>query len=288
MVVGLTLLALSPEISYEAGDRDFSLLAPDFSNIPQSVTYDATKLADELFGDTQEKYNDFVNQVLGAYLEAKDKDFVVVFNAGGWGWSTLESSPGWQSILNGIESELNSSGYSALLLNHQRTVDNLGGRLGEVTEMITGYSSKAEDLAYRVDFLTTHVSDLKVIIAGESNGTVICDQAMIILADNQQVYSIQTGRPFWHENSMLERTLVLTDNGITPDSFSNGYFLTMVRANLASLFGVPEPEDKYGSILHYVRAPGHDYWWQYPGVYPQIADFLNKNFGIKGQMLSGG
>jgi len=190
-------------------------------------------------------------------------------------------SPGWWSIFTGLESELNSSGYTSLLLTYQRTVDDLGGRLNELVAMLTGYSSKAEHLACRVEFLTTHITDLRVIIAGDSNGTVICDRAMNILADNPQVYSIQTGPPFWHDNIMLDRTLVMTYNGITPDSFSQGDFRTIIIGNLRSFFGLSQPREDFGTILHHVGAPGHDYWWQYPKVYTQITSFLDKNFGIK-------
>lgn len=146
---------------------------------------------------------------------------------------------------------------------------------------MTGYSAKAKDLAYRVEFLTTHLPELRVIIAGESNGSVICDQAMNILADNPRVYSIQTGPPFWHNNTTLDRTLVVTYNGRIPDSFSHGEFLTLVRANLRALLGLPEPTSEAGLIAHFIRAPGHDYWWQYPAVYHQITDFLEQNFDIE-------
>ncbi len=277
----LALSASPVAVTSETGSGGFPLSASDLSAVPQSVTEDATKLATELFGDAQEKYDDFVNQLLGAYAEAEDKDFVIVFNPGGWGWSLVEASPGWWSIFTGLESELNNSGYTSLLLNYRRTVDTLQGRLDEIVEMINSYSSKSKELAYRVEFLTSHIPNLRVIITGESNGTVISDQAMNILADNPQVYSIQTGPPFWYDNVMLDRTLVMTDNGRTPDSFSRGEFSTMIRASLRALFGLPQPENQSGTIFYYVRAPGHDYWWQYPGVYSQIADFLDKNFGIK-------
>jgi len=280
-IVVLAVSASQVAITSEIGSRGLPLSASNLSTVPPSVTEDADRLAIELFGDGQEKNDDFVNQLLGAYLEAKDKDFVIVFNPGGWGWNLIETTPGWWSIFTGIESELNSSGYTSLLLNYQRTVDTLQGRLDELAEMITGYSSKAEELAYRVEFLTNHIPELRVIIAGESLGTVISDRAMNILADNPQVYSIQTGPPFWHDNIMLDRTLVMSDNGIIPDSFSQGDFPTIIIGNLKSLFGLSQTEDKFGTVLHYVGAPGHDYWWQYPQVYSQIANFLDKNFGIK-------
>jgi len=280
-VVVLALSASQIAVTSEIGSEGLPLSANDLSAVPQSVAEDANRLAAELLGDGQEKYDDFVNQLLGAYLKAKEKDFVIVFNLGGWGWNLVETSPGWCSISTGIESELNSSGYTSLLLNYQRTVNTLQGRVDELVEMITGYSSKAEELAYRVGFLTTHIPDLRVIIAGESLGTVISDRAMNILADNPQVYSIQTGPPFWHDNIMLDRTLVMTDNGINPDSFSQGDFRTIIIGNLQSFFGLSQPEDKFGTILHNVGAPGHDYWWQYPQVYSRVANFLDKNFGIK-------
>ncbi len=253
----------------------------NFSAVPQSVVEDATRLATELFEDSREKSEDFVKQLLATYLEAKDKDFIIFFNSGGWGWTSPEASPEWQRIFTGIQSELNGSGYTSLLLGHQRTTASLRGHIDEIVEMITLYPSKAKDLARRVEFLTNHVPGLKVIIAGESNGTVISDRAMNILEGNPQVYSIQTGPPFWHKSIMLDRTLVLTSNGIVPDSFGQGDLLTMFSSNLETLFGFSQREDDSGKILRYIGAPGHSYRWQYPEVYSQITSFLDKNFGIK-------
>jgi hypothetical protein len=150
-----------------------------------------------------------------------------------------------------------------------------------MVEMFTGYSSKANQLAHEIQFLTRHIPDLKVLITGESNGTIISDQAMRILVHSPQVYSIQTGTPFWHDSVALERTLVLNSNGITPDSFSRGDFMTIVRANVKTLMGATLPKEQSGAIGNFIKAPGHDYWWQYPGVYPRIIEFLNKNFGTK-------
>lgn len=281
LVVVLVLTASQVGVTSKIGSGGLPLSASDLSMVPQSVTEDATKLATELFGDVPEEYDDFVNQLLGTYLEAKDKDFVIVFNSGGWGWNLVEASPGWWTIFTGIETELNSSGHTSLLLNYQRTVDSWQGRLDEIVEILNGYSSKSENLACRIEFLTTHIPDLRVILAGESTGAIISDQTMNILADNPDVYSIQTGPPFWHENIMLDRTLVMTDNGLSPDAYSQGDLPTMIRANLRALFGLDKPNAKSGTILRYILAPGHEYWWEYPGVYPEITNFLFTNFSTK-------
>ena len=285
LLLGAGLLTLSYShvgITVGVGNGGVPLSVPDLSAVPQSVADDATKLATELFGDYQEKHDDFVSQLLAAYVEAKDKDFVVFFNPGGWGWNFVENSPGWYSISNGIKSELENLGYTSLMLDYRRTGETLRGVIDEFVEVITNYPSKSENLACRMEFLTTHIPDLKVIVTGESNGTVISDSAMNILRDNPQVYSIQTGPPFWHQNVMRDRTLVLNYNGITPDSFSQGDIPAILWASLKALVGLsPAEEEDPGRILYFFRAPGHDYCWQYPGVYSQISNFLEHNFGFK-------
>lgn len=285
LLLGAGLLALSYShvgVTVGVGTGGLPLSVPDLSVVPKSVADDATKLATELFGDYQEKHDDFVSQLLAAYVEAKDKDFVVFFNPGGWGWNFVENSPGWYSISNGIKSELENLGYTSLMLDYRRTGETLRGVIDEFVEVINNYPSKAENLACRMEFLTTHIPDLKVIVTGESNGTVISDSAMNILRDNPQVYSIQTGPPFWHQNVMRDRTLVLNYNGITPDSFSQGDIPAILWASLKALVGLSSPEEEDpGRILYFFRAPGHDYCWQYPGVYSQISNFLEHNFGFK-------
>jgi len=281
VIVVLAVPSSEVGVTCAVGTEGLPLALADISVVPQAVIDDATRLATELFGDYPEEHDDFVNQLLALYSEAEDNDFVVVFNPGGWGWNPVETSPGWWSIFNGIESELESSGYTSLMLNHLRAVDSFLGRLDEFEEMITGYQTKAKDLACRAEFLTTHIPDLKVILAGESTGTIITDSAMNILADNPQVYSIQTGPPFWHKNVALDRTLVITNNGIIPDSLSQGDYWVIIWGYFKNWFNLSGPEDDFGTTPHYIAVPGHDYWWQYPEVCSQITDFLRQNFAIE-------
>ena len=284
ILLAVALLALSyveVGVADEIGTGGLNLSVYDFSAVPQSVTEDATMLSMELFGDSGEKYEDFVNQLLATYMEAEDKDFIVFFNSGGWGWNLLDRSPGWSSILAGISTELDSLGYESVLVNYRRTSETMRGRIKEFVEATTQYPSKAESLARRVEFLTVHIPDLRVIVTGESNGTIISDCAMNILRDNPQVYSIQTGPPFWHKPITLNRTLVLNSNGTGPDSFSQGDVPTMIWASLKAWLGLSPQEENPGRVLHYLRAPGHDYSWQYPRVYSQIVGFLEENFEIR-------
>jgi len=286
LLLGVGLLALSYSdvgLTDIVGTEEVPLSVTDLATVPESVAEDAAEMAKELCGDYQEKYDDFVNQLLTTYVEARDKDFVVIFNPGGWGWKLVDNCPGWGSIFTGIESELENLGYSSLLLDYRRTGETLRGVIDEFVEVITVYPSKSKNLACRVEFLTKHIPDLKVIVTGESNGTVISDSVMNILRDNPQVYSIQTGPPFWHQNVVQERTLVLDSNGIAPDTFSQGDIHTILWASLKALVGLTPPEEEDpGRILYFFRAPGHDYQWQYPDVYAEITNFLETNFGENG------
>lgn len=264
----------------ELGNWGLPVSAVDLSALPQPVIDDAVRLANQLFQGSQEKRDAFIAQLLTMYSEAGDKDFVVLFNSGGWGWSVGENSPDWQSILDGISEELYSSGGVPLLLNYQRSVNSVRGYAKELLEMFTGYSAKARDLASRVDFLTNHYPELKVILAGESNGSQICDSAMVLLEDNPRVYTIQTGPPFWHRSLKFDRKLVLTSNGVIPDSFSSGDFITVARANLRSWFGLVKSGNDSGTILVHVQAPGHKYGWWYPEVRSRIEIFLRNTLGL--------
>jgi len=281
VIISLAFVVMVPAssvvgIALKVGPEGLPLPNSDFSTVPQYVVEDATRLATEVCGSYNENCSDFIDQLLTAYLETEGKDVVVVFNSGGWGWNILEASPQWTSIFAGIQSELADLGYTSLLLSYQRATDTVGGYFNELMSMMSLYPSQATDLASKIEFLTKHITDLRVIIVGESTGTIIADSAMSILRENPQVYSIQTGPPFWHKNVMLERTLVLQSNSIMPDYFSRGDILTLICANLEGLFGFSPNEA--GRILIYLRAPGHEYWWQDPEVYSQITSFIGQNF----------
>ena len=265
----------------EIGIQEPRLSEYDYSAIPQSVIEDATELAREVVGNSQDKIQAFVDQLLATYIEARDSDVVIVFNSGGWGWNMLVETPGWTSIIDGIKSELDGLGYRSLVLNYRRTSSGLRGCMKEFLEVSTRYPSKATELAKRVEFLTEHNPNLRVIVAGESTGTVISDKAMGILQENAQVYSIQTGTPFWHKPTSLDRTLLMNSNGKTVDTFSYGNVPAMIWATVKSWFGLSSPEDNPGAILKWLKAPGHDYSWQYPGVCSEVVKFLDKNFGAK-------
>jgi len=275
----IVLLAPSPVVpatASEVGSGDTSLSIDDFSLVSQSLVDEAEELAAELFGNNQEQCQEFTSQLLGMYLAARDTDVLIINNSGGWGWSSILDFPYGLDFLAGVDAELTGLGYSTLWLDFYRTPETLNGCLSESMLAWGLYPSKSRDLASRVDFLTRHISGIRVILTGESNGCTICNNVMHILKNNSRVYSIQLGPPFWNNSASSERSLILRSNGIIPDSFSQGNVFTVIRANLEALFGISQ--EHQGNIFIYIGAPGHDYQWQHPGVGSQIIKFFNKYF----------
>jgi hypothetical protein len=252
------------------------------NDIPSSILQDARSLATELYGQNSGAELYF-QQLISAYKSSEDKNVLIIFNPGGWGTKSLEESSDWMSIINGMQKELGSAGFKVVALNYQRTTNDLRGQIHELEEIISGYYSKSNDLSKRVEFLTQHIRELKVILAGESTGTMICDSTMNLLKDNERVFSIQTGSPFWQKNTIRDRTIVVNDNGVIPDTFSRGDFFTVIKSSLQSLLGNKQPEDQ-GKILNVLSAPGHEYWWQNPKVFSQIGYFLEEYFGVQSKL----
>jgi hypothetical protein len=52
----------------------------------------------------------------------------------------------------------------------------------------------------------------------------------------------------------------------------------MVWTTVKGWFGLSSQDDKPGHVMFWLKAPGHDYSWQYPGVYNNVVEFIKKNF----------
>jgi hypothetical protein len=260
------------------------------------IEQQAWDVASQVVGSSKKAQEQFVSQLLGLYYKVKDHDFALFYTAGGWGKKPLEADRQGQTWLVGIESELTSLGYNYCEIEDIRTGKGLLDYFFELKEQLTHYPSKAKQLAAKIDFLTEHVSGLKVIITGQSNGAAFAGEVISRLQANPEVYSIQIGIPFWQRVSKTARSLVIDNNGVGADSLTKLDIVRLVKANLVRLFILNKapaftPFDWLVTravlvFLPYnfglgMEAPGHDYLWQYPGVGPVIQSFLVKNFSLK-------
>ena len=268
--------SLIPALACDAETDGHVLRSNDFSQVSPQVLDDARNLATLSYPQDAAKADDMLSQLVGTYLAAADKDFIVIFNPGGWGWDPMSDIPGWESIMRGIENTLGSFGYKTLLTDYKRTRHGFNGIVGETEVLLGIQSAKAQELAARVTFLTEHLPDLRIILTGESNGATIVDDALRLLKDNPRVFSIETGPPVWHPSLEFVRSLVIKNNGEQPDTFSSGNIILIMRSNAESAFGIHSGAQ--GNILLYIGAPGHFYSWDYPAVRAQVVDFLTTRF----------
>jgi hypothetical protein len=277
-LIWITLFQSEIGMARDIGVPAAALNSYDPALVPQSVIDDAANKAAELVGNNRGKQRNIMDQLLAMYQAAQGQDVIILFNSGGWGWNQTNDTPGWRSILDGITGELDRLGNQALVLNYQRTTGTPLGLVREFFEAATSYPHKSRDLVGRIEFLTEHYPDLKIIIAGESTGTVITAKTMDVLEENQRVYSVQTGTPFWYQPHHSERTLLMNSNGRGIDTFSYGNVPAMIWATVKGWLGMTSPDENPGDILSWLKAPGHHYSWEYPGVSSAVITFLDANF----------
>lgn len=250
----------------------------------------ASHLAQQLFGSDAKKCASVTNRLRDICTRAEGKDFLLIHNPGGWGCSPLEHCLQWErSIVEGISTTLEQSGYSWLLTQYFRSGNSWWAHLRDMKEQVRfffkGKSSKAGIMAAELEFIAQHINNLKVILIGVSQGAAFSNAVMRQPGELHQVYSIELGLFFPHMSRRVvtERTLAIDSNGLMPDPMAHRNLKAGFKAYITAPFrwikyrlrGKPE------KFTYCINAPGHDYNWQYPEVQRQIIDFLNLNFGTK-------
>ena len=274
----------------------------EFSQMPLTagstapVEQQAWALASQIVGSGKEAQERFAGQLLELYNEVKGHDLVIFCEPGGWGKKPMETDVQAESWLVGIESVLGQLGYNYYEVEDIRTDKGLGGYFFELKEQFTHYPLKAKELSAKIEFLTRNIAGLKVIVAGQSNGAGLAGEVTNLLQANPNVFSIQVGIPFWHRIMQNSRSLIINENGIGPDSLTRKNIPEILKKNWVQLFilnKVPAftPFDWLvtRAVLIFgpynlglgMEAPGHDYFWDYPGVGPVIQSFLVRNFSVK-------
>ena len=73
----------------------------------------------------------------------------------------------------------------------------------------------------------------------------------------------------------------MNSNGQGIDTFSYGNIHVMIWSTMRGWFGMAPEDENPGNILSWLKAPGHDYSWQYPGVCSEVVGFLETHFQAK-------
>ncbi len=270
------------ELDYYVNSITDSLPPGKISASAELLVEQAYDLATKLSGSEPTKCKDFMDKLLGTYSQSADKDFIIVYNSGGYGNHPIGHDDQWGPVVEKIESILEELGYACSLIEYKRTESgNLPDKIEEIKDIFNSYHSKAKRLASEVEFLTQNLPEVRVIITGLSQGAGYANEVMKLLETNLQVYSIEGGLPFFHEGLSSERVLNLNEKGTIPDALNQGNVWALTKAYLSAPFkwvafrlqGNPR------SLSMCWEPPGHIYHWENPEVRSQIIAFLENNFG---------
>jgi len=257
---------------------------------------EAKSLAQQLFNNDIKKCASFTNRLLSIYTRAQGKDFLLIHNPGGWGCTSLEYLLKWErSIVEGVSITVERLGYSWLLTQYFRCGSSWWAHMRDVGKearfFFRGRSSDVEIMAAELRFIAQHISNLKIILIGASQGAAFSNAVMLRLGELPQIYSVELGIFFPHMSRRVitERTLAIDSNGVMPDPMTHrdlkagfkSWITAPLRWTKYRLQGKPE------KFTYCVNTPGHDYSWEYPEVQRQIIDFLNTNFGTKSNVEVG-
>jgi len=251
---------------------------------------EADRLAEQLYkGDTRKRAS-FTSRLLDICARAKDKDFLLVHNPGGFGGTPIEELLQWErSVVDGISSTIERLGYKSLLTQHLRSDMGFWEHMRDMKDQICfflkGKSSKVRVLVAELRFITRHLQALTVIMIGASQGAAFSNAVMRQLGEIDRVYSIELGIFFPHmpRRVITKRTLAIDSNGTMPDPMANRNLRIGFQAYLTAPWRWIKSrlEGKPQKFTYCINAPGHDYNWEYPDVQGKIIDFLNLNFGDK-------
>jgi hypothetical protein len=242
----------------------------------------AEHLARQFFEDDDGNVNSFASWVLDICVRARDKDFLLIHNAGGWGNRALVNCLQWEkSIVNGVSDTLERLGYSWLLVQYFRCGNTWQEKIQDVKEQVRFFATKAKILAAVIEFVASHLEHLRVIMIGISQGAAFSNSVMQQMNSLKRVYSIELGMffPYLSHRLITEKTLAIDSNGLVPDAAVRRDIKAYIRAYSAAPFrwtwhllrGRPV------RFINCVNVRGHNYDWRYP-FRQQVVDFLDKNF----------
>ena len=250
----------------------------------QSVKEEARKLAEQLFQENSGEREKFADRLLDIYDRAKDKDFLLIHNPGGWGTTHIENLLQWErSIVEGVNATIEKLGYSRELIQYFRSNSGYREIMRDIREQMRFFSNKAKVMAAFLDFLIQHIDELIIIMIGVSQGAAFSNAVTQELNGCERLYDIELGMPFPYKSRRVitGRTLALDSNGLMPDSLMEWDVPVILRTYLIAPFRWVKNrlQGKNIKFSYCINVPGHDYNWDYPEVQSQVEDFLTANFG---------
>jgi hypothetical protein len=208
----------------------------------------------------------------------QNEQVVIIFNAGGWGYTPLEKADDLAPIVLGTQDVLSDMGHSSVVIPYKRTKNSVLGKIESSRDLLLYFDTQATNLVSELEHLLQSESDSRVIITGLSNGAAFTDSIMERIPPDirDRVLAIEVGLPFWDTAFDNENVLSLDNNG--QDAFSKlriGTFLgALIKTPFKWLLAKVSGENL--SLGHAMYVPGHQYYWESPSVKENIISFLNE------------
>lgn len=160
----------------------------------------------------------------------KGIDIALIFNPGGWGYTSLEEDLGWKEILENIKKELEERGYKTKIIEEFR-------RKGPFSPL----SASTGNTTKKIEELTRLFPELKIVLTGRSSGATFAEGVLEAFPENNQILAIEAIRPFEKKSPLIapERTLVIENPELDP--LQQGNIREILKAYLSpTIFHIPE------------------------------------------------
>jgi hypothetical protein len=253
-------------------------------------------LAQRFFRRSRQKKEELISRLQTFFTKATDKDFLVIHSPGGWGNSQWEGLLEWEkSIVTGVTATLEKLGYSYDVVQYFRSRDGweryMRDILKEARFFLTGASPRAQVMSEELSLIVRHLTGLKIILVGASQGAAFNNAAMRKLGNQERVYSIELGTFFPHmpRRIVTERTLVIDSNGLMRDPMCQRDLWAGTRSYIGAFYRwfKSRAQGKPMKFTHCINTPGHEYQWEYPAVHANITEFLTARFGMRRESKPG-
>ena len=242
------------------------------------------QLAKKLFGNDTARSSGFTSRLLDMYTRAEKSNFLLIHNPGGWGSTRIENLLQWErSIVEGVDRTIRTLGYSGSLVQYFRSATGWKAVMNDIREQTRFFANKASVMAAEMKFITEHLTDLKIVMIGVSQGAAFSNAVLQKMDGQERIFSIELGTPFFYRSKRVvsDRTLTLDSNGLMPDSLMEWNVPVILRTYLGAPFRWVKYklQGKNIKFTYCINVPGHDYNWDYPEVQRQIEEFLQQKFG---------
>jgi hypothetical protein len=191
--------------------------------------------------------------------------------------------------VTGVTATLEKFGYSYAVVQYFRSGNSWVRFINDVWKearfFFTGASPRAQVMSEELNLLVRHLTGVKIILVGASQGAAFNNAAMRKLGNRERVYSIELGTFFPHmpRRIVTERTLAIDSNGLMSDPMCHRNLWAGTKSYISAFYrwfkswALGKPM----KFTHCINTPGHEYQWEYPAVHTNITEFLTARFGMR-------